>query len=253
VGKTQTAKVLADVYYGSRKNILRFDMAEYAGGEGLARLIGSVDKNQPGVMTTGIKNKPASLLLLDEIEKSPPEIYNLFLTMLDEGYLNDAKGNRVVCRHLFVVATSNAAAKFIREQVMSGVRGEELQKRVVDFVQKEGIFSPEFLNRFDGVVVFEPLEEGSLVIIAQLMLKELQDNLLKKNINITFDENVAKKVAKEGFDVEFGARPMRRIVELVVGDLIGKAIIENKVLPGDEVKLTAGEGKDEYSISPLQG
>lgn len=251
VGKTQTAKVLADVYFGSRKDILRFDMAEFAGDEGLMRLVGSVDTNQPGLMTTAIKNKPASLLLLDEIEKSPPEIYNLFLTMLDEGYLNDAKGNKVVCRHLFVVATTNAGAKFIRQQVMEGVKGEDLQKSVIDHVQKEGLFSPEFLNRFDGVVVFEPLEGKNLVEIAKLMLKDLQDGLLNKNINISFDDKVAEKIAKDGFDVEFGARPMRRLVELVLGDLLGKGIIENKILAGDKIKLIAGEGKDEYSFEKI--
>ncbi len=247
VGKTQTAKVLADVYFGSRKSILRFDMAEFGGEEGLMRLVGSVDKNQPGLMTTEIKNKPASLLLLDEIEKAPSEIYNLFLTMLDEGYINDAKGNKVVCRHLFVVATTNAGAKFIREQVMQGFKGQDLQKNVINYIQKEGIFSPEFLNRFDGVVVFEPLDGENLVEIAKLMLKDLQDGLLKKNINISFDEKVAEKIAKDGFDVEFGARPMRRLVELVLGDLLGKGIIENKILAGDKIKLVAGEGKDEYS------
>jgi len=251
VGKTQTAKVLADVYFGSRKDILRFDMAEYIGQEGLMRLLGSVENNQSGLMTTEIKNKPASLLLLDEIEKAPPEIYNLFLTMLDEGYINDAKGNKISCRNLFIVATSNAGAKFIREQVLGGVKGEELQKSVVDYVQKEGIYSPEFLNRFDGVVVFEPLEGNDLVSVAKLMLKELQDNLLKKNINVSFDDSVAEKVAKDGFNIEFGARPMRRIVDLVLGDLLGREIIANNILPGDKVKLLAGTEKDQYSLEKV--
>jgi ATP-dependent Clp protease ATP-binding subunit ClpC len=252
VGKTQTAKVLADVYYGSRNNILRFDMAEYVGEEGLSRLIGSVNKNQPGLMTTAIKNKPASLLLLDEIEKAPPEIYNLFLTMLDEGYLNDAKGNQITCRHLFVVATSNAGANFIREQVIQGIKGEALQKNVVEFIQKENIFSPEFLNRFDGVVVFEPLEEVNLVKIATLMLQELQNNLLQKNINIIFNDNVAPKVAQDGFDIQFGARPMRRIVDLVLGDLISKAIIENKIFPGDKIELIGTDKKNEYILKEIK-
>ncbi len=247
VGKTQTAKVLADVYYGSRKSILRFDMAEFVGREGLERLVGSVERNQPGMLTSEIKNKPASLLLLDEIEKAPPEIFNLFLTMLDEGYINDAGGNKVICRHLFVVATSNAGAKFVRQQVANGIKGEELQKSVVDFIQKEGLFSPEFLNRFDGVVVFEPIEGENLVKIAELMLRDLQTNLLKKNININFGEGLAEKVAKDGFDIEFGARPMRRVVDLVIGDVLGKAIIENEILPGDKIELLPGIGKDEYS------
>jgi len=246
VGKTQTAKVLADVYYGSRKSILRFDMAEFVGREGMERLVGSVERNQPGILTTEIKNKPASLLLLDEIEKAPPEIFNLFLTMLDEGYINDAEGNKVICRHLFVVATSNAGAKFVRQQVANGIKGEELQKSVIDFIQKEGLFSPEFLNRFDGVVVFEPIEGENLVKIAELMLRDLQTNLLKKNINVSFGEGLAKKVATDGFDIEFGARPMRRVVDLVLGDVLGRAIIENKILPGDKIELLPREGKDNY-------
>lgn len=247
VGKTQTAKVLADVYYGSRKSILRFDMAEFGGREGLERLVGSVERNRPGILTSEIKNKPASLLLLDEIEKAPPEIFNLFLTMLDEGYINDASGNKVICHHLFVVATSNAGAKFVRQQVANGVKGEELQKSVIDFIQKEGLFSPEFLNRFDGVVVFEPIEGENLVKIAELMLRDLRENLLKKNINISFGLGLAEKVAKDGFDIEFGARPMRRVVDLVIGDVLGKAIIENKILSGDKIELLPEDGKDNYS------
>jgi len=242
VGKTETAKVLANVYYGSRDSILRFDMAEYVGQEGMERLIGSVANNRPGVLTKEIKNKPASLLLLDEIEKAPKEIYNLFLTMLDEGYINDASGDKVVCRHLFVVATSNAGATFVREEVKNGVTGEELQKRVVEYIQKEGIFSPEFLNRFDGVVVFEPLTGDDLISIAKLILEDLKQDLMKKNINLDFGQDVVEKLAQDGFDVEFGARPMRRIVELVLGDLVGVAILKNEIKAGDRIKLMVDEG-----------
>lgn len=241
VGKTEMAKVLADIYYGSRENILRFDMAEYLGKEGVERLIGSVVNNRPGLLTKEIKNKPASLLLLDEIEKAPKEIYNLFLTLLDEGYISDSSGEKVVCRHLFVVVTSNAGANFIRENIKKGVRGEELQKKVMEYVQKEGIYSPEFLNRFDGVVVFEPLTKENLVLIAKLMLEELKKNLMEKNINLDYDDEVVKKMVEDGFDVEFGARPMRRVAELVLGDLIGAAILKNEIKSGDRVKLSVNE------------
>lgn len=246
VGKTQTAKVLADVYFGSKDEILRFDMAEYVGNEGLERLIGSIAMNQPGIMTSQIKNKPAGLLLLDEIEKAPPEIYNLFLTMLDEGYINDAQGNKVVCQHLFIVATSNAGAEFIRNSVSKGVSGEELQKDVLEYVQKEKIFSPEFLNRFDGVVVFEPIEGENLVKVVELMLNDFGKNLFKKNIEMVFDEKVAKKIATEGFNIEFGARPIKRVIDLVLGDMIGKAILEGKILPGNKIRILARENKNEY-------
>lgn len=250
VGKTETAKVLAKVYFGSKENILRFDMAEYSGDEGMERLIGSVIESRPGMLTKEIKNKPASLLLLDEIEKAPKEIYNLFLTLLDEGYINDANGDKVSCRHLFVVATTNAGANFIRENLKKGIKGEELQKRVVEYVQKEGIFSPEFLNRFDGVVVYEPLDSDSLKSIARLMMEGLRQDLIKKNIKLEFNQEVVEKLVRDGFEVEFGARPMKRIVELELGDLIGVAILKNEIMAGDKIKLGVNK-EDKFVIEKM--
>lgn len=248
VGKTQTAKVLANIYFGSEKNILRFDMAEYSGVEALGKLIGIPSQNRPGLMTVAIRNRPASLLLLDEIEKADSGVYNLFLTLLDEGYINDELGKKIIGKHLFVVATSNAAAGYIREEVKNGVRGEELQKSVLNFIQEKGLFSPEFLNRFDGVVVFEPLEEESLYLVAELMLEELKDNLLKKNIEISFDNEVVKKIVKDGYNIELGARPMRRVIELDLGDIIGQAVIDNKIKPGDRVAVTVDLGSNKFAI-----
>ncbi len=248
VGKTETAKVLAKVYYGSEDVILRFDMAEYGGSEGLERLIGSVSKNQPGSLTTSIKNRPASLLLLDEIEKASKEIYNLFLALLDEGVMTDAFGKKIICRHLFVVGTSNAGAEFIRQSVEKGVRGEELQKSVVNYILEKEIFSPEFLNRFDGVIVYEPLEEPDLIKIATLMLEDLSANLKNKNIDLVVTPEAAKKLAVDGNDPAFGARAMRRIVNISVGDLIGKAILDGKVKDGNKIKLIPGIKKEEFTI-----
>lgn len=248
VGKTETAKVLAKVYYGAEDQVLRFDMAEYAGREGLERLIGSQDNNSPGALTTAIKNRPASLLLLDEIEKAPREIYNLFLTLLDEGVMTDAGGRKIIGKHLFIIATSNASAEYIRQLVSQGVKGEELQKQVVNKVLEDGIFSPEFLNRFDGVVVYEPLTNEHLVKVAGHLLTEMVENLKKKNITMQVTREATEKLAKEGFDPAFGARPMRRIVDLVLGDLIGKAILAGEVNPGDNIKLVPMQGRDEYKL-----
>jgi len=175
VGKTETAKVLARVYYGSEEKILRFDMAEYGGREGLERLIGSVGRNMPGALTSAIKNRPASLLLLDEIEKATPEIYNLFLALLDEGVITDAFGKKINCRHLFVIGTSNAGAEYIRKLVSKTTMPDDLQKLAVEHVLQKQIFSPEFLNRFDGVVVYEPLKHEDLVKIARILLTEMAD------------------------------------------------------------------------------
>lgn len=251
VGKTETAKVLARVYYGSEENILRFDMAEYAGREGMERLIGSVDKNLPGTLTTAIKNKPASLLLLDEIEKAKRDVYNLFLALLDEGQITDAFGKKVLGRHLFVIGTSNAGAEFIRKLVGRGVRGEVLQKEVVNYVLEEGVFTPEFLNRFDGVIVYEPLKEEDLVKIARLLLAELATNLREQNINLEITDDAAKKLAEDGYDPAFGARPMKRIINLILGDLIGKAILTGEIKEGDRIKIVPGKGKEEYSWTKI--
>ncbi len=251
VGKTQTAKVLAEVYYGSQKEIIRFDMAEYSGQEGMVRLIGSATQNKHGNLTTAIKNKPASLLLLDEIEKSTPEIFNLFLTLLDEGFITDARDKRVVCRHLFVIATSNAGGEYIRQLVGKGVSGEELQKTVVDYVQKERIFSPEFLNRFDGVVVFEPLTEENLIKIAELMLEDLVSALKEKQIELKITPQLCQKLTKDGYDPALGARPMRRIIGLSLGDTISRSILAGEIKKGDTITLIVGEGKEEYKIEKI--
>ena len=251
VGKTQTAKSLADVYYGSKNEILRFDMAEYAGMDGLERLIGSSHGNYPGILTTAIKNKPASLLLLDEIEKAPPQILNLLLTLLDEGYIMDASGKKIICRHLFVIATSNAGSEFIRNQVISRVSGEALQKAVLEEVLRSRIFSPEFLNRFDGVVVFEPLKPEELVQIAGLMLVDLKETLRQKDITLSVTDALCQKIARDGFEPEFGARTMRRLVDLNLGDLVGSAILKNEIQPGQSIEIVPEEAHGKFSLRVL--
>ncbi len=246
VGKTETAKVLSKVYYGDVENILRFDMAEFAGSEGLERLIGSVNKNQPGILTTAIKNRPASLLLLDEIEKASKDIYNIFLALLDEGEMTDAFGKKIIGRHLFIIGTSNAGAEYVRQLVSKGVRGEELQKNVVNHVLEKGIFTPEFLNRFDGVVVYEPLREEDLVKIAHILLTELARSLKEQNIYLEVTDEAALKLAQDGYEPAFGARPMKRIINLILGDLLGRAILSGKLKEGDRIKIVPGTKKDEY-------
>ncbi|TSC88113.1 MAG: ATP-dependent Clp protease ATP-binding subunit ClpC [Microgenomates group bacterium Gr01-1014_16] len=247
VGKTQTAKVLSETYFGSQKYILRYDMAEYSGSEGLIRLIGSSQTNQPGSMTTAIKNRPASLLLLDEFEKSSPDVYNLFLALLDEGEITDGQNRKILCRHLFVIATSNAAAEFIREQVNAGLHGEPLQTAVLEYIQKERLFSPEFLNRFDGVVVFEPLTPVHLTQIARLLLTELQTNLIQKNLHLQITPELCERLGTDGYDPAMGARPMRRLIDLTLGDLIASAMLNDSLSEGDTFQIVSPSPK-QYSL-----
>ncbi len=253
VGKTETAKVLAKTYYGSTDSIIRFDMAEYSGPGGLERLIGSAGKNMPGALTTAIKNRPASLLLLDEIEKASKEIYNLFLSLLDEGVITDAFGKRIIGRHLFIIGTSNAGAEFVRQSVKKGLKGEDLQREVLNNVMEKELFSPEFLNRFDGVVVYEPLKPDHLVKIAKLMLEDFSENLKTKSIELIASEETYEKLAKDGFDPAFGARPMKRLVNISLGDLVSKAILSGEVKEGDKIKIIPGEKKDEFLLEKITG
>lgn len=248
VGKTETAKVLAKVYFGSEENILRFNMNEYVGKEGLERLIGSITQKQPGALTTEIKNNPASLLLLDEIEKASPDIVNLFLALLDEGVITDALGKKILCRHLFVIATSNAGTEYIRKLVEKGTKPEDMQKLVVDYVLKKQLFTPEFINRFDGAIVYQPLTKEDLVKVAKLLLNDLVKNLKNQNIYLTITDEVTNKVAKEGYVPEFGARPMKRIINLLIGDIIGQAILKDEIKGGDRILLVPKSGKNEYGI-----
>lgn len=251
VGKTETAKVLARVYFGSEKSILRFDMAEFAGKEGIERLIGSQASNQPGMLTNAIKNNPASLLLLDEFEKAPPAIYNLFLRMLDEGKITDAFGNTISCSNLFIIATSNAGAEYIRDLVNQN-KESELQEKVTDYIMKNGMFSPEFVNRFDGVVVYKPLSKVAIKKIAEILLVELAEGIHQsKNIAVRFSNDAVEKIATEGFKPEFGARPMRRLIDLQIGDLIGSAILNGEITSGDRISILASEGNGNFKYEKL--
>ena len=237
VGKTQAAKTLAQIYFGSQESLIRFDMAEYAGTDGLSRLIGSQSANRPGRLTSAIHNKPASLLLLDEIEKAPPDVYNLFLSLLDEGQITDVFGKRISCRHLFVIATSNAGAEFIRQQVNAAVPVNVMQKNVLEHVQKSGLFSPEFINRFDGVVVFTPLDPKQLVDIARLALTDLAARLKNQNIELEITPEACAKIAQVGYEPQYGARPMRRVVDILIGDIIATGILKKEIGSGDKITL----------------
>lgn len=242
VGKTETAKALSNVYFGGTQ-IIRLNMAEYVGPEGVSRLIGSQALNLPGQLTSAIHKSPASLLLLDEIEKAPREVINLLLALLDEGQISDAFGKTYKCSHLFVIATSNAGADLTRTLVKENVKGKELSDKLVEHVIIEKIFTPEFINRFDGVVVYEPLSKDHLLSVARLMLNDFAKTVEQKNIHIEFNEEAIQKVVEMGYDPALGARPMRRIIEITLGDLIGRAILSNEVKSGEHIRVRPDGGK----------
>lgn len=243
VGKTETAKVLAKVYFGSADAITRFDMAEYLGENSFDRFLDA--------LTSSIKKHPASLLLLDEIEKAPHEVFNLLLALLDEGMITDRNGARINCSNLFVIATSNAGAEHIRELVSKG-NTENIHKDVTEFVMRAGNFSPELVNRFDSVVVYQPLKEESLNKISRIMLQAIVENMKLKNINVEISEEAIRKLAKDGYEPEFGARPMRRLIDLEIGDLLGKAILENRLSSSDNIKLVVNQTTNSFDFENIR-
>lgn len=240
VGKTETAKALAAVYFNAQNRMIRLDMSEYAQAASINRLLGAKpgEGDERGELTDKVHDNPFSLVLLDEFEKAHPQILDLFLQVLDDGRLTDNKGRTVSFVNTIIIATSNAASEFIREEVTKGVViDKSFHQRLLSFLQEKGIFKPELLNRFDDIVTFKPLGEKEVIAITKLLLFELDQKLKKQDILVSFDEKVVEKIAKEGFDQQFGARPLRRYIQDNIEDLLSAKILKNEIQRGSTIHL----------------
>src|SRR3989344_439030 len=251
VGKTETAKALAEIYFGSESKMIRLDMSEFQAIKDISRIIGSTEEN--GLLTTPVREDPFSVVLLDEFEKAHPSIINLFLQVFDEGHLTDGLGRKVSFSNAIIIATSNAGyqiiLKVLKELTEAGSfetekpvgRAKEVwdvvEKRLLDYIFENGIFRPELVNRFDDLVIFKPLTKENLLDIAGLMLKKLQKNLKEKDIDLTITEPLKAKIVELGYDPVFGAREMRRVIQDKVENLIATAMLSNKIQKGDKIKI----------------
>ena len=176
-------------------------------------------------------------MLLDEIEKSHPSILNLFLQVLDEGFLTDGAGKTVDFKNTIIIATSNAGAELIRQAVLKGRDLMEYKEEFINEILMRGIFKPEFLNRFDAVVLYRPLSREHFQKIAALMIKDIQNGLLEKNIEFSFDSELVVKIAEIGYNPEFGAREMKRVVQNKLENNIAKAILAGEIKEGDKITI----------------
>lgn len=235
VGKTETAKCLAGAYFGSRKRMIRLDMSEYQAADSVKRLIGG--EGEPGYFTTQVREDPFSLILLDEIEKAHPSILNLFLQVFDEGNLTDTFGRSINFKNTIIIATSNAGAEIIRQAIKEEKDLVRFKDPFIDELLKRGLFRPEFLNRFDAMVLFRPLMPDDLYKIAEIMLNDLKKGLMEKNIEFITTPELIKKISELGFNPEFGAREMRRVLQDKVENNIAKAILSLKVKYGSKIKI----------------
>lgn len=231
VGKTETAKALARIYFGDEHKLLRFDMAQYQ-NEGLERLIGSFARKESGSLTDKIKENPFSLVLFDEIEKADKKIFNILLTLLEDGYIEDVSGKKINARNTIIIATSNAGSEFIREQILKGIKGQELEKQLIDYVLKEQVFSPEFINRFDAAVVYTPLSEGHLREVTKMRLKDVNRKLASKGVQIKITDTLIKTITAKGYDPVFGARAIRRTIQTDIESVVAQKLLSGEVAEG---------------------
>lgn len=239
VGKTELAKTIAEVYFGGESNMIRLDMSEFQDTDSIYRLIGEPGKKGTGMLTEAVKRKPFSLLLLDEIEKADKDVLNLFLQVMDDGRLTDSIGKVVDFTNVILIATSNAGTAYVQEQLKAGVGQEVIKEKLLHGGLKE-YFRPEFLNRFDGIVLFEPLSEESVGQITSLLLSRISRDLEVKGIKMKIGEGAVGYFASVGFDPEFGARPLRRVLQEKVENQLAELLIGGKLRKRDTVVI--GEG-----------
>lgn len=241
VGKTETSKALADVYFGSQERIVREDMSEYQEENSINRLIGAPPGTKgegAGQFTEKIRSNPFTVVLLDEIEKANPKIQQVFLPIFDEGRMEDSSGRKIIFTNTIIIATSNAGAEYIRESIQDGRSITDIKKPLLEKLQRDGIFRPEFLNRFDDIVLFKPLTKAEVKQIVGLLTTQLIHRVKKQDIDLTFDDPAIDWLATKGFDPTYGARPLRRVIQNEVESAISKRILSGEVTRGSRVAVS---------------
>jgi ATP-dependent Clp protease ATP-binding subunit ClpC len=234
VGKTELAKTIARVYFGGEERMLRFDMSEFQDTSAVYRLIGEPGKPGTGLLTEAVREKPFRLILLDELEKADKGVLNLFLQVFDDGRLTDSMGHVIDFRSTMIIATSNAGSAFIKEKLAEGETMANIRTALVHEELKQ-VYRPEFLNRFDGVVVFTPLQKEDIRAVAKLMMKEVEARLDERGIELRIDDGAWDTLISKGYDVDFGARPMRRAIQDTVENAIAEKLLEGNIARRDTI------------------
>jgi ATP-dependent Clp protease ATP-binding subunit ClpB len=236
VGKTEVARALAAIYFNSENGMIRIDMSEYQNADALGKLIGSADLKSGGYLTEAVKKNPFSLILLDEIEKAAFDVLNIFLQVLEDGRLTDAQGKTIDFTNTIIIGTSNAGSVQIQEDLLKGKNIQDIKEDLINTRLHE-CFRPELLNRFDGVVLFHPLNMEHMVAITKLFLGKLSRRLEDKGIKFKAEETAIKQLASLGYNPTMGARPLRRILQDRVEDDLAKLLLAEKLNRRDELIL----------------
>ena len=253
VGKTELCRALGEAMFGDEDAVIRLDMSEFMEKHTVSRMMGSppgyVGYEEGGELTEAVRRKPYSVVLLDEIEKAHPDVFNVLLQILEDGRLTDNTGRTVSFKNTIVVMTSNAGAQLTGGRSMgfgSAQRDEardyEAMKESVMKSVKE-LFRPEFINRVDELIVFHALTEDEICRITEMMLKQVAGRLEEQEIRLLWDESVTKKLAEDGYDPKFGARPLRRLIQRTVEDTLSEELLQGRISLGQEVRLTVKDGE----------
>ena len=263
VGKTELCRALGEAMFGDEDAVIRLDMSEFMEKHTVSRMMGSppgyVGYEEGGELTEAVRRKPYSVVLLDEIEKAHPDVFNVLLQILEDGRLTDNTGRTVSFKNTIVVMTSNAGAQVTGSGRSMGfgssqrdeVRDYETMKESVMKEVKE-LFRPEFINRVDELIVFHALTEEEICRITEMMLKQVAGRLEEQEIRLLWDESVTRKLAKDGYDPKFGARPLRRLIQRTVEDTLSEELLQGRISLGQEVRLTVKGGEIALENAPAE-
>ena len=251
VGKTELAKTLAASLFDSEDQMVRIDMSEYQERHTVARLIGAppgyIGYEEGGQLTEAVRRKPYSVLLFDEIEKAHPEVFNVLLQLLDDGRLTDAKGRVVNFKNTVVIMTSNLGSDALLEGIdKDGNIPASVENEV--FTRMRRHFRPEFLNRIDDIILFKPLQKDDILAIIDLQIKDLNAKLAEERLTLDFDHKAKQFVLERAYDVQYGARPIRRFLQREVETVLSRKIIAGDIKPGDTIRVGVKDGKLAYTV-----
>lgn len=250
VGKTELSKALSEVYFGGEGRLIRIDLNEYVQASDVNRLIAD-GADDPTSLTAQVMKQPFSVILLDEIEKAAPEVLATLLQLLDEGILRDIKNREVSFRDAIIIATSNAGADRIREYIERGYKIEQFEQQFTNELISAGQFRPEFLNRFDEIVVFRPFTPEELVQVLDMILAGVNKTLELQKIRVTVDDDAKRYLVEKGYDPRLGARPMRRVVQKAVENTVAKKMLAGDIGAGDSLHISLEDVQKVYESSSL--
>ena len=252
VGKTETARALAGFLFDDEQAMVRIDMSEFMEKHAVSRLVGAppgyVGYDQGGYLTEAVRRRPYSVVLFDEIEKAHPDVFNIFLQILDDGRLTDGQGRTVDFRNTVLIMTSNIGGQHI---IDLGVDEEpEMRSRVMDALR--GHFKPEFLNRVDDVVIYRALREEQIGFILDIQLKELDMRLADRRLTLSLSEEARAWLAKRGYDPQYGARPLKRLIQREVQDPLAMRILEGEFGEGTTVRGSLAEDGEKILFTSVE-